>query len=125
LTPKLDIGDSHSSLEIEELPISKKLKEEALKVTRDLRKRGFTHYRIGYGTVRHRRTRKAEYKYFIVFKASPWTAIEGVYMDTFFRRHIPKQDFQIYLYRNHKLFGYHGSSFTLHHTVRIRRPINP
>lgn len=95
--------DYNRKLKFEELPVSKKLRTELALVRENLRKQGFIYSHLWYGTTKRKGTRKSQYKYLIIFKATRWTAIEAARVTAFFRRHIPKTDLGIFVYHNKKL----------------------
>jgi len=68
-----------------------------------LREHGFIHSHLWFGTTVNRVTHERLYKHLVIFKATPWTAIEIVRMDSFFRRHIPKNDLGVYVIYKEKL----------------------
>ena len=96
----------NEAIKTEDLPTSKELRQKLALLFRDLKKKGFTHSKIFYGVVKHRKTSKGEYKRIHVFKATPWTVPEKILICDFFKTHIPKTNLGIYVYHHRRLYTY-------------------
>ena len=111
----------NAKLKFEELPSSKALREKLASQRKWLMKQGFIYGHIWCGTTINRVTHERRYKHLVIFKATPWTAVEIVRMDSFFHRHIPKTDLGIFVFHNKKLYMYSPDSTTAHPRLPHRR----
>jgi hypothetical protein len=87
----------------EELPVSKKLRENLASAKKRLGEQGFTYKELCYGIFKDPKTRKREYKPMEVFEATPWTRLERRRILHFFKEYTPKQNLAIYVIHRNKL----------------------